>query len=86
MQVCLFCNPLVSYSFCVFLNPCIQIRFPDAVGWAEILAVVHIAFAEILHPAVAVPGSDPGDEGTATITAGEESGIAVGGGVATVGS
>ena len=63
----------------------IQLRFPDAVGGAEGFTVVHIAFAEVLHPAVAVPGSYPGDEGTAAVTAGEESGITVSCRVATVG-
>ena len=62
-----------------------MLGFPDAVGWAEFLAMVHIALAEILYPAAAVPAPNPWNECAAAVTAGEQSGIAVGCGVATVG-
>ena len=55
-------------------------------GGAEVFAVVHIAFAQVLHSAVAVPGSYPGNEGTAAVAAGEKSCVAVSCGIATVGS
>lgn len=61
----------------VLLYPNIQFRLPDAVGGTELLAMVHIVFAEILHSAVSVPGSNPRDKGTAAVTAGKQSGIAV---------
>ena len=53
-------------------------------GGTDLLAEVHIALAEILYPAAAIPAPNPRHEGAAAVTAGRQSCIAVGCSVSTV--